>query len=217
VSTVVLPPQLPMFLLAALVLLITPGPAVLYIITRSVDQGRRAGLASVLGVELGNSVHVIAATLGLSALMLTSALAFSVLKYAGAVYLVYLGVRTLLRPATVSVTVDASPRSLRQTFSQGAVVATLNPKTALFFLAFLPQFVDASKGHINLQFLILGFIFVGMAVVTDSTYALLSGTAGSWLRRSVWFLHFQRYVVGTIYIGLGLTAALAGHGRSTNS
>ncbi len=207
----VLPTQLPVFLVAALVLLLTPGPAVLFIVSRSVDQGRRAGLASVVGVELGNSVHVVAAALGLSALMLASALAFSLVKYAGAAYLVYLGVRTLLRPASLNAAPAAAARSMRRTFSQGAVVAALNPKTALFFLAFLPQFVDAGKGHVSSQFLILGFTFVGMAVMTDSLYALLSGTAGQWLRHSVWFLRFQRYVAGTIYIGLGLTAALAGH------
>jgi threonine/homoserine/homoserine lactone efflux protein len=212
--TLMLPAHLTLFLLTALVLLLTPGPAVLYIVARSVDQGRRAGLASVLGVELGNSVHVIAATLGLSALMLASALAFSIVKYAGAAYLIYLGARTLLHPVTAAAPPSAQPRSLRRTFSQGAVVATLNPKTALFFLAFLPQFVDAGKGQVSLQFLTLGFIFVGMAVTTDSLYALGSGTAGRWLRRSVWFPRFQRYVAGTIYVGLGLTAALTGHSHS---
>ena len=132
-QTLVFPTHLPVFLLAALVLLLTPGPAVLYIVTRSVDQGRRAGLASVLGVELGNSVHVMATTLGLSALLLTSALAFSIVKYAGAAYLVYLGVRTLLRPVSMNAAPAAAPKSLRRIFSQGAVVATLNPKTASVF------------------------------------------------------------------------------------
>ena len=206
----ILPAKLPVFMLAALILLLTPGPAVLYIVARSVDQGRRAGLASVLGVELGNSVHVIAATLGLSAIMLTSALAFSIVKYAGAAYLIYLGIRTLLRPVTVDQANADTPRSLRRTFSQGALVAVLNPKTALFFLAFLPQFVDSSNGSVSFQVLVLGFVFVAMAIITDSVYALLSGTARRWLRRSPWFPRSQRYVAGTIYIGLGLTAALTG-------
>jgi threonine/homoserine/homoserine lactone efflux protein len=206
----VFPANLAVFIVAALVLLLTPGPAVLYIIARSVDQGRRAGLASVLGVELGNSVHVLAAALGLSAILLTSALAFSVVKYAGAAYLVYLGVRTLLRPAGPKAARSGETGSLSRAFWQGIVVAVLNPKTALFFLSFLPQFVDASRGRISQQFLLLGFIFVGMAIVTDSLYALLSGTAGGLLRRSVWFLRFQRYVAGTIYIGLGITAAISG-------
>lgn len=211
-ETLIIPARLPLFILSALVLLLTPGPAVLYIITRSVDQGRRAGLASVLGVELGNSAHVVAATLGLSAILLASATAFSIVKYAGAAYLVYLGIRALLRPATLKAVPPGAPKNLSRAFVQGVVVATLNPKTALFFLAFLPQFADVSKGSINMQFFFLGFLFVAMAVITDGLYALLSGAAGGLLRRSVWFLRFQRYVAGTIYIGLGLTAAVTGEG-----
>lgn len=209
-GTLLLPTNLPVFILAALVLLLTPGPAVLYIVTRSVHQGRKAGLASVFGVELGNSVHVIGATLGLSAILLKSAVAFDLVKYAGAVYLVYLGIRTLLTPVKTDVTYTDTQKTLGRTFSQGIVVAVLNPKTALFFLAFLPQFVDSSKGSISLQFLVLGLMFVTMATATDSIYALLSGTAGRWLRRNVWFTRFQRYFAGTIYIGLGITAALTG-------
>src|SRR5215470_9867626 len=166
-------------MLAALILLLTPGPAVLYIVTRSVDQGRKAGLASVFGVEVGNSVHVLAATLGLSALLLTSALAFSIVKYAGAGYLIYVGIRTLMRPVVTEVSMNRSQKNLRQIFSQGFIVATLNPKTALFFLAFLPQFVDGTRGSVSLQFLMLGLIFVAMGFTTDSIYALLSGKAGS--------------------------------------
>jgi threonine/homoserine/homoserine lactone efflux protein len=213
VQSLVIPAHLPVFMLAALILLLTPGPAVLYIVTRSVDQGRKAGLASVFGVELGNSIHVLAATLGLSALLLTSALAFSIVKYAGAAYLIFIGVRTLMRPVVTDVSVSQNQKSVRQLFSQGFIVATLNPKTALFFLAFLPQFVDSTKGSVSLQFLILGLIFVVMGSLTDSSYALLSGKAGSFLKRNVWFLRFQRYVAGTIYIGLGLTAAFAGGDR----
>ena len=205
--------HLPVFLVAALVLLLTPGPAVLYIVARSVEHGRKAGLASVFGVELGNSVHVLAATVGLSAILLTSATAFTIVKFAGAAYLIYLGIRTLLTPVKAEVTDGDAPKSLRRMFSQGAVVAALNPKTALFFLAFLPQFVDSSKGSVSLQFLILGLLFVAMALTTDSLYALLSGTAGRWLKHNIWFMRFRRYFAGTIYIGLGLTAALAGEGK----
>lgn len=211
--SLVIPTNLPVFMLAALILLLTPGPSVLYIVTRSVDQGRQAGLASVFGVELGNSIHVLAATLGLSALLLTSALAFSIVKYAGAAYLIFIGVRTLMRPVVTHVSFNQNQKSLGQLFSQGFIVATLNPKTALFFLAFLPQFVDGTKGSVSLQFLILGLIFVAMGSITDSTYALLSGKAGSFLKRNIWFMRFQRYVAGTIYIGLGLTAAFAGGDR----
>jgi len=196
-------------LLAALILLLTPGPAVLYIIARSMDQGRLAGFVSVLSIEVGNSFHVLAATLGLSALLLSSALAFTVVKYLGAAYLVYLGIRRLLARAEGHEIASFQPQRLQRIFSQGVVVAALNPKTALFFLAFLPQFVNPDVGSVTLQLLTLGGIFVAMAIVTDGTYALLASTAGGWLKRNKSFLHAERYLVGGVYIGLGVTAALA--------
>lgn len=202
-------PNLPVFLLAALILLLTPGPAVLYIIARSMDQGRLAGFVSVLSIEVGNSFHVLAATLGLSALLLSSALAFTVVKYLGAAYLVYLGIRRLLARAEGHEIASFQPQRLQRIFSQGVVVAALNPKTALFFLAFLPQFVNPDVGSVTLQLLTLGGIFVAMAIVTDGTYALLASTAGGWLKRNKSFLHAERYLVGGVYIGLGVTAALA--------
>ena len=201
--------HLPLFILASGVLIITPGPAVLYIIARSVDQGRRAGLVSVCAIEVGNFMHVLAATLGLSALLLSSALAFTIVKYLGAAYLVYLGLRKLLSSDTIHLSGNSRPQSLRRTFSQGVVVATLNPKTALFFVAFLPQFVDPSKGAVAAQMLFLGCIFVMLAVISDSMYALLAGTVGQWLKSSRSVLSAQRYVIGTLYIALGVTAALA--------
>jgi threonine/homoserine/homoserine lactone efflux protein len=202
-------PNLPVFILAALILLLTPGPAVLYIIARSMDQGRLAGFVSVLSIEVGNSFHVLATTLGLSAILLSSALAFTIVKYLGAAYLIYLGIRRLLARSDEHEIAKYQRQSLRRIFSQGVVVATLNPKTALFFLAFLPQFVDPSAGSITLQLLTLGGMFVMMAIVTDGTYALLASTAGGWLKRNRSFLRAERYVVGSVYIGLGVTAALA--------
>ena len=202
-------PNLPVFLLAALVLLLTPGPAVLYIVARSLDQGRLAGLVSVLSIEVGNSVHVLAAALGLSALLLSSAVAFSIVKYLGAAYLIYLGLRRLLARDPVQQAAGFQRQSLRRIFRQGVIVAILNPKTALFFLAFLPQFVDPSRGSVTAQLLMLGCLFVLMAVTTDSLYALLAGTAGQWLKGTRSFVRAERYVVGSVYIGLGVTAALA--------
>ena len=202
-------PNLPVFLLAALILLLTPGPAVLYIIARSMDQGRLAGFVSVLSIESGNSVHVLAATLGLSAILMSSALAFSIVKYLGAAYLIYLGVRRLLTRNQDHEIASLQRQSLRRIYSQGVLVAALNPKTALFFLAFLPQFVDPSTGSVTLQLLTLGGLFVMMAIVTDSMYALLASTAGGWLKRNRSFLRADRYIVGSVYIGLGLTTALA--------
>jgi threonine/homoserine/homoserine lactone efflux protein len=202
-------PNLPVFLLAALVLLLTPGPAVLYIVARSLDQGRLAGLVSVLSIEVGNSVHVLAAALGLSAILLSSATAFTIVKYLGAAYLIYLGLRRLLTRDQVHPAASVPRQSLRRIFSQGVLVAILNPKTALFFFAFLPQFVDPTQGSVTVQLLTLGGLFVLMAIVTDSLYALLAGTAGQWLKATRSFALAERYVVGTVYIGLGVTAALA--------
>lgn len=207
------PARFPLFIAASLSLLLIPGPAVLYIITRSIDQGRRAGLVSVLGIEVGGLFHVAAAALGLSAILLSSALAFSIVKYLGAAYLIYLGIRKLMTPEKIEVSESSQPTSLRRVFSQGVMVNILNPKTALFFFAFLPQFADASRGSITTQMFVLGCTFVALAAITDGCYALLSGTFGYWLKGNLRFLQFQRYVAGTIYIGLGLITAFSGTDR----
>jgi threonine/homoserine/homoserine lactone efflux protein len=201
--------HLPLFLLASAILLLTPGPAVLYIIARSVDQGRRAGLVSVCSIEVGNFMHVIAATLGLSALLLSSAVAFAIVKYLGAAYLIYLGLRKLFTHQAIQAPGNQQPQSLRRIFSQGVMVAALNPKTALFFVAFLPQFVDPSQGLIAGQMLVLGCMFVLLALISDSMYALVAGTAAQWFKGSSSAVRAERYVVGSVYIGLGVTAALA--------
>src|SRR5438270_2279829 len=198
------------FLLAALGLLLIPGPSVLYIITRSVAQGKRAGLASVLGVEMGSLTHAAAAALGLSALLLTSALAFSLVKYLGAAYLLYLGVRTLLVREESQQAQTTTPKSFSQLFAQGFLVNLLNPKTALFFYAFLPQFVNPGRGPVAGQILLLGVLFVLLASCTDCLYALLGSTVGQWLTRSARIRSIRRYVTGSVYIVLGITAALAG-------
>ncbi len=201
-----------LFVVAALLLLITPGPAVLYIVTRSMDQGRRAGLVSMLGVHAGTLVHIGAAAAGLSALLMASATAFGVVKYLGAAYLVYLGVRRLLDRSTPAA--DRPPAvSLRRAFVDGFVVNLFNPKTGLFFLAFLPQFADVGRGHVGMQILVLGLIFVGLGMVTDGLYALGAGTAARWLRASPRFLASERWVSGSMYIGLGVAAAFAGNQR----
>ena len=168
---------LALFLPAVLLLLITPGPVVLYIVTRSIDQGRRAGLVSVLGSEIGNLVHVLAAALGLSAILLSSTLAFDVVKYLGAAYLVYLGIHKLLS-SDEAARQTVQPAPLRRIFFQGIAVAVLNPKTALFFFAFLPQFVDRSKGALALQVLLLGLIMLAMAIISD--FVLRPGGRNHW-------------------------------------
>jgi threonine/homoserine/homoserine lactone efflux protein len=198
------------FFTASIILLITPGPAVLYIVARSIDQGRLAGLVSVLGIAVGTLFHVTAAALGVSALLVASALAFNVVKYLGAVYLIYLGVRKLLERDTATPVDAPRPQKLSRIFTQGIIVNVLNPKTALFFFAFLPQFANPSGGPVPVQMLLLGLVFVTMAVCSDSMYALLAGTLGGWLKTSRVFLRGQRYVSGSIYITLGVATALSG-------
>jgi threonine/homoserine/homoserine lactone efflux protein len=193
-----------LFSAAALALLAIPGPAVLYIVVQSAEHGRRVGLASVAGIHLGTLVHVAAAALGLSALIVTSAVAFSVVKYAGAAYLVYLGIRKLLE-RNEHTPLDRRHEPLRRAFARGAVVNILNPKTALFFLAFLPQFVDTDRGAVWSQALFLGFVFVLLGLVSDSLYALAAGMIGTTLRRRRALL---RYGSGVVYIGLGAAAAV---------
>jgi threonine/homoserine/homoserine lactone efflux protein len=209
------PASLGVFVVAALLLLLTPGPAVLYIVTRSLDQGRQAGLVSMLGVHVGTLVHVAAAAAGLSAVLAASATAFTVVKYLGAAYLVYLGVRRLLDRGSLVGNGPAQAPRLRRAFVDGVVVNVLNPKTALFFLAFLPQFVDVGRGQVGVQILALGAIFVALGLLTDGGYALTAGTAGQWLRRHPRFLASERWVSGSMYIGLGLAAALTSSQQRT--
>ena len=199
-----------LFALAALVLLLIPGPGVLYVVARSIGQGRRAGLVSALGVGAGNFVQVIAATLGLSALLLSSALLFNAVKYAGAAYLIFLGVRTLLTRTEAHTATAPAPVSLPRIFRQGVVVNTLNPKVALFFIAFLPQFIEPARGAASVQIFLLGTLFVLMGICSDSIYVLLAGAVGGALRGSARFRRAERYVTGSVYIGLGVATATVG-------
>ena len=209
------PHSLALFVVAALALLLVPGPAVLYVVARSVHQGRRAGLASVLGIHVGTLVHITAAAIGLSALVVSSAVAFTAVKIAGAVYLVGLGLWTLLSGRAEAEVALGGERNLRRAFAQGIVVNVLNPKTALFFLAFLPQFVDPDAAHPAAQIAALGVLFALLGLVTDSAWALAAGTAGGLLRGSRRFLRAQRYVTGSVYLGLGIATALAGRAEAS--
>jgi threonine/homoserine/homoserine lactone efflux protein len=208
------PASLGVFVAAALLLLVTPGPAVLYIVARSIDQGRQAGLVSMLGVHAGTLVHVAAAAAGLSAVLAASATAFTAVKYLGAAYLVYLGLRRLLDRAP-GATTGPIQAPLRRAFVDGVIVNVLNPKTAFFFLAFLPQFVDVSRGQVGAQILALGGVFVALGLLTDGGYALTAGTAVQWLRGHPRFLASERWVSGGMYIGLGLAAALTSSQQRT--
>jgi threonine/homoserine/homoserine lactone efflux protein len=204
--------SLGLFVSAALVLLVIPGPAVLYIFARSVEQGRFAGFVSILGIHTATLVHVLAAALGLSAILASSALAFSVIKYAGAAYLIWLGLRKIFaRDELADVSVGARRHGYLRLFRDGFIVNLLNPKTALFFLAFLPQFVEVSRGHVAMQIAFLGLLFTVLGLITDGCYAFAAGTAGKWLKRSRGYLKAERYVSGVLFIGLGVTAAFAGN------
>ena len=203
-------PTLALFLLAALGLLLVPGPAVIYIVTRSAAHGRRAGFASVLGVEVASLIHAMAAALGLSALLLTSALAFQFVKYAGAAYLVYLGARTLFSRDEGNAQLVPAQANLTQLFARGLVVNLLNPKTALFFYAFLPQFVDPLKGAVQGQIFLLGLLFVSLATCTDGMYSLLASSVGRLLFRTSRIRSVRRYVSAGIYMALGVAAAVMG-------
>ncbi|MFM8946674.1 MAG: LysE family translocator [Actinomycetota bacterium] len=194
------------FAIASVTLLLIPGPAVIYILNRSVADGREVGLSAVAGLELGNLVHAVAAAAGLSAVLATSATAFNTVKWLGAGYLIFVGVRTLLRPP-VAVASEATSVSRRRTFVQGIVVNTLNPKVALFFLSFLPQFIDPDKGAAWSQALVLGITFVLIGCLTDGLYALTASALRARLLSGRTLPFVQRYVAGTVFIGLGLVAA----------
>jgi threonine/homoserine/homoserine lactone efflux protein len=201
-----------LFAAASLAFLAIPGPSVFYIVTRSLSQGRRAGVTSMLGVQAGGLVHVVAAAVGVSAIIASSATAFTIVKYAGAAYLVFLGLRKLLARGDEPLDLTISPASGRRLFWQGAVVNILNPKTALFFLAFLPQFVDPSAA-VAPQMLVLGTLLVGLGVVSDGTYALVAAGAGRKLRETAAARRRLDRLSGGVFVSLGLVAALAGEPR----
>jgi len=204
------PSSLLLFVSAALLLLVIPGPAVFYIVGRSVGHGRAAGLVSALGISAGSLVHTAAAAVGLSALLMSSAVAFAAVKYLGAAYLIYLGVQKLRHEESFEPSAEAPRVKLSRIFAQGIVVNVLNPKAALFFFAFLPQFVDASRGHVAAQIFFLGVLFAVLGVTSDSLWALFAGTVAHRLRRNARWMRTQRYVSGGILISLGVATAFAG-------
>ncbi|NJM72837.1 MAG: LysE family translocator [Scytonema sp. RU_4_4] len=200
--------QLTLFCIAAIVLIITPGPDMLYVIARSVGQGKIAGIVSALGVGAGVLVHILAATIGLSALLMTSALAYNIVKYVGAAYLIYLGIRTILSSKEQNTLRTLQGISLKTTFTQGVLSSVLNPKLALFFIAFLPQFVDSTQGKIALQIAVLGLVFITMTTPWLISVALLSSSLGSWLQNNSRWRYFQQWFTGSVLVCLGVRLAL---------
>jgi threonine/homoserine/homoserine lactone efflux protein len=194
------------FLVAALALNIAPGPDMLYVIGRSVGQGRKAGIVSSLGVFVGCWVHILAAAFGIAALLRSSPVAFNVVRYAGAAYLIYLGIRMLAQKTDLS-SQQLKTESLGAIFRQGAITNMLNPKVAIFFLAFLPQFIDAQRGSVALQIVMLGLIFNVGGTLVNLAVAYAGGTLGELLRRNQSVARLQRRFTGLIFVGLGLRLA----------
>ena len=194
------------FLVAALMLNIAPGPDMLYVIGRSVGQGRRAGIVSALGVFVGCWVHILAAAFGIAALLRSSPMAFNLVRYAGAGYLVYLGIRMLAQKSDLS-SQQLKAASLKSIFRQGVITNVLNPKVAIFFLAFLPQFIDARRGSVALQIVLLGLIFNVGGTLVNLAVAYAGGTLGELLRRNQRIARLQRWFTGLVFIGLGLRLA----------
>lgn len=200
-----------LFITSAVVLLIIPGPAVTYVVSRSIGLGRAAGVVSAAGISVGTCVHTLAAAVGLSALLVSSAVTFGIVKYLGAAYLIYLGVQKLRHDDALDPSAGAERVKLSRVFGQGVIVNVLNPKSALFFFAFIPQFVNASRGPVAKQILFLGLLFMMMGFVSDSLWGLFAGTVASRIRRHSRWSRAQRYVSGGILISLGLATALSGH------
>jgi threonine/homoserine/homoserine lactone efflux protein len=197
---------------ASIALLVIPGPAVLFIVARSGAQGRRAGFVSVLGVHTASIVHVAAAVAGLSAVVVASAIAFTAVKFVGGLYLIYLGIKSIRGARRLSRAVAPTPRPQRRLFAEAFVVNLLNPKVALFFLAFLPQFVERGHGAIWTQTLVLGLVYIALGLCSDSMYVLLGARMGSWMSARSERLRASRYAEGGILVGLGvLTLALPHH------
>jgi len=195
------------FMAVVVGLFLIPGPAVLLVLARGTSGGRAVGIATGLGIALGDLVHTLFATVGLSAVLMTSALAFNLVKYAGAAYLVYLGIKALLEKSDALALPAAKRVRPIQAFRQAILTEVLNPKTALFFLAFLPQFVRPAKGGVAWQLFELGGVEVAMSIVYTSLIACAAGAVGRWLIRHPGIGRWQGKVIGTIYVGLGLKLA----------
>lgn len=197
-----------LFLAATLTLNLTPGPDMLYVVARSVGQGRAAGVASALGISLGCVCHMLAVAFGLSGLMLAIPTAYDVVKYAGAAYLVYLGVRVLVSRQTFAIDDTVKPDTMRSVFLQGVITNLLNPKVALFFLAFLPQFVDKTQGNIAAQIILLGVLFNISGTTVNVVVAVVASFAGQRFKARLRDSRMLRWLSGGIFIGLGVRLAL---------
>jgi threonine/homoserine/homoserine lactone efflux protein len=198
-----------LFFVASWILIVTPGPDMLYVIMRGITQGRAAGILSAMGVTLGLLVHTMFAALGLAVLLQTSAVAFSIVKYAGALYLIYLGVKAIRDKTSFTPGEREKDVSFRTIFFQGTLSNVLNPKVALFFLAFLPQFVNREHGQVPLQMIFLGLVFAFFGLIFLITVGYFSGKIGRWLFSQPSIADKLRWLTGTVLIGLGVRLAFA--------
>lgn len=197
------------FVGASMIVLLTPGPGVLYVLTRGAVQGRRAGIVSAAGLSAGAFVHVIAAVVGLSAILATSATAFTIVKFAGAAYLIWIGVQAILSRGGLAKPHAVVPQPVRRLFLDGVVISIFNPKIAIFFLAYLPLFTDPALGSVTLQLAVLGSLYCVLSVISDGAYAILASGASGWFRDRMLNSPVMRYLTGSIFVGLGVHAALA--------
>ena len=196
----------------ATLLIVIPGPAVLYITAKSIEHGYKAGIVSVFGIGAGGLVHVLFAGVGISAILVASATGFAIIKYLGAIYLIYLGIKKITDKNSFFQQHDAGKkRQLKKIFYEGVLVNAFNPKTAIFFFAFLPQFINLEKGGITSQIVFLGLLFIVTAILSDILYVLISGRIGIWIKDSPLYQKAHKYVIGSIYIVLGLITLSMGH------
>lgn len=201
-------PDIVLFLAASALLTIAPGPDIVYVLTRGIAQGPRAGVAAALGFATGCIFHTVLAAVGIAALIRSSELAFDLVRYAGAAYLVWIGMQALRHRASFSIEGASDARALSTIYRQSVIGNVLNPKVTLFFLAFLPQFVNAEAGHVGWQMALLGAIFMGVTIVIFSAVALFAGWIGAWIRRKPAIGERLNIFAGFTFIGLGIRVAL---------
>lgn len=198
------------FVMAAFLVIATPGPSALFVVARSINLGIRGGFLSVIGVSIGALCHAIAVSLGLAQVLSSSPEAFIVIKNLGCIYLIFLGIKTFLSKEPRKDGDMEKDNNSKNVIKQGMLVELLNPKTALFFLAFLPQFTNGNLGNVGVQLVVLGLTFVAIGLLCDGMYTLLAGQIGSFLKKSTWFRRIEKYVSGSVYCSLGVIGLFCG-------
>ena len=196
-----------MFVVIVIGLFLIPGPAVLLVASRTVQSGRKGGIMAGLGIATGDLIHTLFATIGLSAILMTSALAFNIVKFAGVAYLFYLGIRAIMEKPSDPQLPNVSPATSIKSYTQAVLIEVLNPKTALFFLSFLPQFVQPEQGSTFFQFLVLGLVFVLLSAIYTTLLAMGVRLLAGVVKKVSWMSRLSGKIVGAIYIGLGLKVA----------